>query len=132
MKSKLKSDLELYEILGTPDYLAPELILGFPHNEAVDWWALGICLYEYLNGIPPFNDDTPEEIFKKIMSQKPLEFEEPCSLLAQDVIKGLLSYEEKYRYRIPNLKNHEFFKFFNWSDREKNIPPFVPSIIIFS
>ncbi|XP_058388652.1 serine/threonine-protein kinase greatwall isoform X8 [Diceros bicornis minor] len=49
-------------ILGTPDYLAPELLLGRAHGPAVDWWALGVCLFEFLTGIPPFNDETPQQI----------------------------------------------------------------------
>ncbi|XP_066136702.1 serine/threonine-protein kinase greatwall isoform X3 [Saccopteryx bilineata] len=48
-------------ILGTPDYLAPELLLGRAHGPAVDWWALGVCLFEFLTGIPPFNDETPQQ-----------------------------------------------------------------------
>eukprot|EP00158_Paraphelidium_tribonemae_P009448 Partr_v1_DN28869_c1_g1_i1_m32985 putative serine threonine-protein kinase len=57
------------DTLGTPDYLAPELLLGMGHDYAVDWWALGICLYEFLYGIPPYNDDSPELIFKRILAQ---------------------------------------------------------------
>ena len=44
---------------GTPDYLAPELLLRKPHTAKVDWWGLGICLYEFMTGIPPFMDETP-------------------------------------------------------------------------
>ena len=56
-------------VLGTPDYLAPELLLKKPHGPAVDWWSLGICLYEFLLGGPPFNDETPENIFKNILER---------------------------------------------------------------
>lgn len=54
-------------VLGTPDYLAPELLLRKPHGPAVDWWSLGVCLYEFLLGGPPFNDETPEQIFDNIL-----------------------------------------------------------------
>ena len=55
-------------ILGTPDYLAPELLLRNPHDESVDWWGLGVCMYEFMVGVPPFSDDTPELVFKNILS----------------------------------------------------------------
>lgn len=46
--------------VGTPDYLAPELLLGTGHGAEVDWWSLGAILYEFVTGIPPFNADSPE------------------------------------------------------------------------
>jgi serine/threonine protein kinase len=54
-------------LLGTPDYLASELLLGFEHGLEVDWWSLGVCLYEWLCGFPPFTDETPEAIFRNIL-----------------------------------------------------------------
>ena len=54
--------------LGTPDYLAPELLLGSGHGPEVDWWALGICLFEFLCSYPPFTDESPELIFKNILA----------------------------------------------------------------
>ena len=54
-------------LLGTPDYLAVELLLGFKHGSEVDWWSLGICIYEWIVGIPPFTDETPELIFSNIL-----------------------------------------------------------------
>ena len=46
--------------MGTPDYLAPELLLGTGHGAEVDWWSLGAILYEFVTGVPPFNADSPE------------------------------------------------------------------------
>ena len=46
--------------MGTPDYLAPELLLGTGDGPEVDWWSLGAVLYEFVTGVPPFNADTPE------------------------------------------------------------------------
>lgn len=56
-------------ILGTPDYLAPELLLKQGHGPAVDWWALGVCFYEFMTGIPPFNDETPQKVFDNILNK---------------------------------------------------------------
>ena len=53
---------------GTPDYLAPELLQHIPHSFAVDWWGLGVCLYEFMIGIPPFTADSPEDVFDNILN----------------------------------------------------------------
>lgn len=76
-------------VLGTPDYLAPELLLKKPHGPAVDWWSLGICLYEFLLGGPPFNDESPEKIFKNILARSiewPPEDDDCLSLAAREAI----------------------------------------------
>lgn len=56
--------------VGTPDYLAPELLLGTGHGLEVDWWSLGCILYEMVVGRPPFSADSPEEIFQNILDRQ--------------------------------------------------------------
>ena len=56
----LVSKEEAQRAVGTPDYLAPELLLGTGHGPEVDWWSLGAILYEFVTGVPPFAADTPE------------------------------------------------------------------------
>lgn len=56
-------------VAGTPDYVAPELIKGEKGDAASDWWSLGICLYEFLIGIPPFHADTVDQVFDNISNQ---------------------------------------------------------------
>lgn len=51
---------EAQRAVGTPDYLAPELLLGTGHGPEVDWWSLGVVLYEFVTGSPPFSASTPE------------------------------------------------------------------------
>lgn len=83
-------------IPGTPDYLAPELLLRKPHTNAVDWWGLGILLYEMLVGIPPFCGETPEEVFANILGLKlefPEEEGEKLSSSAEDAVCQLLTLE---------------------------------------
>lgn len=55
-------------IVGTPDYVAPEAILGTGSGPAVDWWALGVILFELITGIPPFNADTVDAVFENILT----------------------------------------------------------------
>ena len=55
-------------IVGTPDYIAPEVIRGSPHDRMVDWWSLGVMIYEFITSVPPFNDTSIERIFDNILN----------------------------------------------------------------
>ncbi len=83
---------EMKRAVGTPDYLAPELLLGTGHGPEVDWWALGAILYEMVAGIPPFNAPTPEEIFENILDRAITwpDDEEDMSMECRDLIDKLL------------------------------------------
>uniref|UniRef100_A0A453JJZ2 non-specific serine/threonine protein kinase n=3 Tax=Triticinae TaxID=1648030 RepID=A0A453JJZ2_AEGTS len=56
--------------VGTPDYLAPEILLGMSHGPTADWWSVGVILFEILVGIPPFNAEHPQIIFDNIMNRE--------------------------------------------------------------
>ncbi|CAG5896118.1 unnamed protein product [Menidia menidia] len=115
-------------ILGTPDYLAPELLLGKPHDCMVDWWALGVCLFEFLTGVPPFNDETPQLVFQNILNRDipwPEGEEELCAN-ARNATEILLTMDLTRRAGLKELKCHPLFDGLDW-DNLQNLPmPFIP------
>ncbi|XP_036314885.1 serine/threonine-protein kinase greatwall isoform X2 [Pipistrellus kuhlii] len=120
-------------ILGTPDYLAPELLLGKAHGfltsgPAVDWWALGVCLFEFLTGIPPFNDETPQQVFQNILKRDipwP-EGEEKLSDDAQNAVQILLTIDDTKRAGMKELKHHPLFSDVDWENLQHQTMPFIP------
>ncbi|XP_062984057.1 serine/threonine-protein kinase greatwall [Elgaria multicarinata webbii] len=115
-------------ILGTPDYLAPELLLLKAHGPAVDWWALGVCFFEFLTGIPPFNDETPQQVFQNILKRDipwP-EGEEKLSDNAQNAIDILLTIESNKRAGLKELKIHPLFHGVDWDNLHHQTMPFIP------
>lgn len=100
---------------GTPDYLAPELLLRKSHTEAVDWWGLGVCLYEFVTGVPPFSDETPEKVFENILALRldwPSEADgdEPLSEELIDAIMSFLKLEPSQRIDLSGMKELQFFR----------------------
>ncbi|XP_078035084.1 serine/threonine-protein kinase greatwall isoform X1 [Augochlora pura] len=115
-------------ILGTPDYLAPELLLKQGHGSAVDWWALGVCLFEFCTGVPPFNDETPQAVFANILAKDipwP-EDNEALSAAATDAIDALLTLDQHERPSAKEVRSMSLFEDFPWNDSLKTVPPFVP------
>ena len=65
-----KVAFKTYTLCGTPEYIAPEVLLNKGHGKGVDWWTLGILLYEMMAGQPPFVDDDPMGIYQQILAGK--------------------------------------------------------------
>ncbi|CAG9325376.1 unnamed protein product [Blepharisma stoltei] len=115
-------------ICGTPEYIAPEVLLGNSQGPEVDFWGMGILLYEMINGKSPFASQTYEETYKNIIRGK-INFSYSISYQAKDLIKKLLNPNPKRRLaNIEDIKNHAFFQDLNWKDlREKYVnPPIIP------
>lgn len=118
--------------VGTPDYLAPEILLGTGHAETADWWSVGVILFELLTGIPPFNAEHPQTIFDNILNRKipwPAVPEE-MSYEAMDLIDKLLTEDPNQRLGAKGaaeVKRHPYFKDINWDTLQRQKAAFVPA-----
>lgn len=117
--------------VGTHEYLAPEIIKNEGHGSAVDWWTLGIFLYELLFGKTPFKGSDNRATLMNVVGQ-PLRFPESpvVSFSARDLIRGLLVKEPQHRLAYKRgateIKQHPFFEGVNWALIRCASPPEVP------
>ena len=117
---------------GTPDYLAPEIIKGVSHGKAVDWWGVGVLLFEMMTGQPPFTGSNHKELYQHIISDDVI-FPEHIGSAGRSLIRGLLTKEPEKRLGTKGtqeIKSHEFFDGIDWSllSEKKIDPPFKPQI----
>ncbi|GLJ16983.1 hypothetical protein SUGI_0293670 [Cryptomeria japonica] len=112
--------------VGTEEYIAPEVLWGKFHSYAVDWWSLGVFLYEMSHGRTPFRGSNRKDTFVNIMSKDPL-FSSSSSL--HDLIRKLLAKEPTERLNRKQVKSHPFFRGLRWDQLQfVSRPPFVPPL----
>lgn len=123
-----------YTLCGTPEYIAPEVLLNKGHGKPVDWWTLGILIYEMIVGYPPFVDEDPMGIYQKILSGK-IVFPKLFDKNAKALVKKLLTADLGKRYGnlkngVDDIKDHKWFKEIKWQNLlAKNIDaPFKPVV----
>ena len=125
-----------YSGVGSPDYMAPEVILNESnqgYGDEIDWWSVGAIFYEMLIGIPPFLSDNAQTTCAKIVhfnEYLKIPEEVKISKEAEKLIFGFLT-ERKKRLGnngIEEIKNKPFFKNFEWDKIREMIPPFIPQL----
>ncbi|XP_046293112.1 microtubule-associated serine/threonine-protein kinase 3 isoform X16 [Marmota monax] len=121
------------QVCGTPEYIAPEVIFRQGYGKPVDWWAMGIVLYEFLVGCVPFFGDTPEELFGQVVSDEIIwpEGDEALPADAQDLITRLLRQSPLDRLGTGGtheVKQHPFFLALDWAGLLRHKAEFVPQL----
>ncbi|XP_058228704.1 protein kinase C epsilon type-like [Hemibagrus wyckioides] len=121
---------------GTPNYMAPEVLQYWEYDTSVDWWALGVIMYEMMTGYAPFHDHNEEKMFESIISAEP-EYPSNLSRNAVSILKAFLRKKPMDRLgcvvsegKENAIKAHPFFSNINWSwlEQRKITPPFQPQI----
>ncbi|XP_055207683.1 serine/threonine-protein kinase N2 isoform X4 [Gorilla gorilla gorilla] len=119
---------------GTPEFLAPEVLTETSYTRAVDWWGLGVLIYEMLVGESPFPGDDEEEVFDSIVNDE-VRYPRFLSTEAISIMRRLLRRNPERRLGASekdaeDVKKHPFFRLIDWSAlMDKKVkPPFIPTI----
>ena len=123
-----------YTLCGTPEYLTPEIILSQGYNKSVDWWSMGILIFEMAAGYPPFSARDPMKIYEKIVAGKyncPQHFSKGL----KDLVSNMIQVDRTKRFgELKNgtrdVKGHEWFKTMDWDSllQKKLKPVFKPKV----
>jgi serine/threonine protein kinase len=118
---------------GTPDYIAWEIVNNKEYNESVDWWSLGVLIFELCSGKTPFRARTSDQIYRNIIEMN-IQWLPPIRGACMDIIQRLLVNNPQFRlgHRLgaPEIKMHAWFNTVNWKKLalRQIEPPMLPSI----
>ena len=124
-----------WSIVGTPEYLAPEIVLGHGYNKAVDWWSLGVMVYEMVTGRTPFRAIRRDQIYEKIVRGR-VSYPPSMSPEIKSFLKKLLQVNQ--RLRMGNLvngaqdaKDHKWMQHTDWAAilQRKKRAPLIPNLL---
>ncbi|GAA6034104.1 hypothetical protein JCM8097_000697 [Rhodosporidiobolus ruineniae] len=127
------ADFRTNSFVGTEEYICPEVINGRGHSSAVDWWTVGILIYEMLYGCTPFKGSNRHATFSNVLRNEPAFPDHPATTtLCKSLIKMLLTKDEHKRLGSQSgaseVKQHKWFASINWGLLRHQKPPIVPQV----
>lgn len=135
MKDHYCKEFNDKQICGTPQYLAPEVILRQSYGKTVDWWSMGIILYEFLTSFAPFNGNTPEDLFDNVINEEITWPEDDDEIYvpedAKNLINGLLTHDPLNRLGAGGaheIKENYFFMYLDWDNLLRTKAEFIPQL----